>query len=153
MAAETLQELVDSVFRDCMKRDVRDLELLRKAVRAAFAQRWGVNTSNVRPGMATDHALQIAISRNCMGEGEWEFYPAYSNPPRYVSRARVLELAQREVTQGLDVWERQELDAQLADLEQGIAHWKAKHQRARDKVEELDALIQRARHHPMEALP
>lgn len=141
------QELVDAVFADCMRHDRRTLAEIRAFVRAVVrAQKNALGSEDV-----SEHQLQIMISRNCMGEGEWRYHPAYTKPPRYVSRARVLELAKREITHGLDVWERQELDAQLADLERGIAHWKAKHQRARAKVEELDALIQTARHHPMVA--
>jgi hypothetical protein len=136
---DVVQEEVDVTFRLCLQRDLRTLELIQRAVRAHVAA----------AARLTDHELQILISRNCTGDGEWDYFPAYTRPPRYVSRARVLELARLEVERGLDVWERAELDAQLGDLERGVAHWRAKHAVARQREAELDALIQRARHHPL----
>ena len=110
------QDLVDEVFRRSLAEDVRTLAALTRRVRE--------RVSDARHGGPTDHEIQIALSRNCMGEGEWDYFPAYSAPPRYVSRARVIALAQLEVTHGLDAWQRIE----------------------------LDALIQRARHYPMEGV-
>lgn len=134
------QELVDSVFARCMQRDERTLDQIRQRIREACAEQPS-HIEILRRWYPSDHELQIMISRNAMGEGEWAYLPAYSNPPRYISRARVMELcsmAERgQLTEGL----RAELREQLADLRRGIAHWRAKHQRARQKERELTALV------------
>lgn len=140
------QRLVDRVFDRCMALDLRELDAIREMVRRELSM-----LPAFRRWQPTDHELQIIISRNCTGDGDWDYYPAYSTPPRYVSRRRVLELARLETERGLDMWERRELDEQLADLERGVHHWRAKHATARRREAELDALIQRARHVPLDA--
>lgn len=146
------QALVDTVFRRCMQFDERTLDDIRAAIRQELKDirlRTGASVFG-RPGhpvgddvidwQPSDHDLQIMISRNCMGEGEWEFYPAYSTPPRYVSRQRVLQLVQvLEEGHGREQ-ERQALKDMLADLRSGVQHWKAKHARARAKAVELHEL-------------
>jgi hypothetical protein len=135
---DTRQALVDRVFAQCMARDERTLERIRQQVRIAAYEHRNINLSAWRP---TDHELQIMISRNCMGEGEWEYFPAYSNPPRYVSRERVRRLCALAEQGCLTERERAQLREQLEDLNNGIAHWRAKHRRARQKEAELLALV------------
>ena len=133
------QKLVNKVFASCMALDERALGEIRKRVREEVAllgehhplHRWA----------PSDHQLQIMISRNCMGEGEWQYFPAYSNPPRYVSRERVRQLCAIAENRNLLESKRRELKEQLADLDNGIRHWRAKHNRARQKEAELRALV------------
>jgi hypothetical protein len=110
------------------------------AIRAAVRQQ-ALDTPGLWGWAPTDHELQIMISRNCMGEGQWDFYPAYSSPPRYVSRARVLELCGLAEQGRLNEAQRRELRAQRDDLIQGVKHWVAKHAAARTKELELDHLV------------
>lgn len=133
---ERLQALVDETFAACMERDERTLGEIRAAVRARLAP-LGLSPTET----PTDHELQIAISRNATGSGEWEYYPAYSTPPRYVSRRRVMQLVRRAEEWKLTPAEARALQEMLADLESGIRHWRAKHARARAKEDELRHLV------------
>jgi hypothetical protein len=130
------------VFRQCMARDERTLGDIRRRVRESISSQWH-GRGSLMGWEPTDHQLQIMISRNCMGEGEWELYPAYATPPRYVSRERVRQLcaaAEEGRLRGARDW--QEMRVQLEDLKRGIAHWRAKHARARQKEKELGALVE-----------
>ena len=139
--ANARQALVDMVFRQCMARDERTLGDIRRRVREHARDARGPLYDWATH--ATDHELQIMISRNCMGEGEWEYFPAYSSPPRYVSRARVRELCKAaEEGRQLTPHAWREMKEQLDDLRNGVAHWRAKHARARQKEQELGALVE-----------
>ena len=129
------QDLVDEVFEACLLHDRRTLAEIRAAARSRGAL-FGLASG----GEPTDHELQIMISRNCMGEGEWQYYPAYSSPPRYVSRRRIAALVAQAEAGQLPEEGRKLLRQMLDDLSAGVAHWKAKHARARQKVEELETL-------------
>lgn len=139
------QQLVNGVFARCMAEDVRTLDRIREEVRAKVRREAMATGALVfgedRVWDPTDHQLQIMISRNAMGEGEWDYFPAYSTPPRYVSRRRVLELAERQGRGTLDAAALRELERQLEDLCEGLRHWRRKHRRAREKEGELTALV------------
>jgi hypothetical protein len=143
------QALVDEVFRQCLAKDRRSLDEIRQAIRERLAQVPRVGSTeaafrNPNYALATwqppDHELQIMISRNCMGDGEWDFHPAYSTPPRYVSKARVEELVGRAEQGSATASEMRALSEMLADVEVGVKHWQAKHARARAKETELTNL-------------
>lgn len=137
--AVTTQEVVNRVFRECMAADQRTLDEIRAAVRAELkltdeaTTLWGWQPSN--------HELQIMISRNCMGEGEWDYFPAYSNPPRYISKHRLMYLLDRAEKKRLMPSEQQVLRDYQADLSRAKAHWIAKHKQAKAKERELETLI------------
>jgi hypothetical protein len=134
-----LQRIVDQAFVECMQTDRRTLAEIRAEVRRRLLL---VSELDVDWGIS-DHQLQIMISRNAMGEGEWEYYPAYTSPPRYVSRERIQQLVDYAEAGRLTDWEARRLQEMLEDLERGVAHWRAKHARARQKEEELANLARR----------
>ena len=132
------QALVDNMFQWCMAHDERTLAEIRERIRREMRHELRHDLHGWEP---TSHELQIMISRNAMGEGDWDYYPAYSNPPRYVSRARVRELCALAEQGRLSEVSRKEMREQLEDLNNGVRHWRAKHATARRKEKELLALV------------
>jgi hypothetical protein len=135
-----LQRIVDQAFAECMQNDRRTLAEIRHEIRRQLMLQ---SVDAEQEGRITDHQLQIMISRNAMGEGEWEYYPAYTSPPRYLSRKRIQQLVDYAEAGRLTQPEAKRLQEMLEDLERGVGHWRAKHARARQKEEELANLARR----------
>lgn len=133
------QGFVNQVFAECMARDTRELPNIIAEIRRQLHSEAAGNLALWWP---SDYELQIMVSRNAMGSGDWEYFPAYSRPVRYVSKARVRELnllvGQGKATDA----EKEELAAQRADLERGIMHFRTAHLAATRREKELASLAE-----------
>ncbi len=136
-----VQRIVAEVFARCMANDIRALPEIVQHVDLAL----------VRAGvlqLPTPYMLQVMVSRVASrpaegfapGSAAWAYYPAYSHPPRYVSRARVRELAARAEAGTATPTERARLLAMLEDLRRGVRHWVARHEVARRHAQDLQIL-------------
>ena len=131
-------KVIEKVFRRCMAEDRRTLKEIQQACRWEFS----TGSDYEYPG---DYDVRIQVGRvasRARPDGQWDFYPAYTKPVRFVSRARVLQLG-ASVRAG-DNSVRELLREMVEDLQRGIKHWEAKHRRAREMSEEIGGVITQA---------
>ena len=145
------QALVELVFERCMEEDVRDLDAIRARIRDRLTDeqcQFGC-PHHIRVWAPTDYDLQIMVSRLAAREtdGQWAYYPAYTRPVRYVSRARVMELARRRAARALSREAEGKLLDMLSDLTNGVKHFRAAHAAARAREEDLTRLVEDALTH------
>lgn len=138
------------VFEICMASDVRELDGIRRVIRKHLASEQAQQDcpEHMRDWQPSDYDLQIMIGRPASrplrpGTDEWDFYPAYTRPVRFVSRQRVLALAYKIRTDE----ETKLLLDMLADLANGVKHFRAAHTTARQREADLTALVEDALNH------
>lgn len=133
------QGFVNQVFAECMERDTRELPNIIAEIRRQLLTEAAGDLALWWP---SDYELQIMVSRNAMGSGDWEYFPAYSRPVRYVSKTRVRQLTKLVKDGRASEAEAAELAEQRADLERGITHFRTAHLAATRRERELAALAE-----------
>ena len=137
------QGLVDQIFHECMADDRR----LRSQIYALIVSEvTGLNRDAAtleslwKVWFLNQYEIHVMISRVASRErpeGGWAYYPAYNEPRRYISMARIQELCEKADRGLLTPEEHERLKAMQDDLVLAIGHWNGQHQTARDRVDQL----------------
>lgn len=134
------QGLVDRIFHECMGDDRR----LRSQIYALIeSEVMGLNRQ-LQDGwpvwFMNRYEIHVMISRVASRErpeGGWAYYPAYGEPRRYISIARIDQLCEKADRGLLTPEEHLRLKAMQDDLVLAIAHWNGQHRTARERVDQL----------------
>ena len=97
--------------------------------------------------MANEYEVHVMISRVASRErreGGWACYPAYDEPRRYISMARIDQLCERADRGLLSPEERAQLKEMQDDLVKAIGHWNGQHLAVRERVDQLTHSLVRA---------
>ena len=128
------QAVVDRVFRSCMAADWRERGMIVQAIRAeieVLKLDIDFRDETILNWSPTNYDLQVMISRIASRESpdpregfldRREFYPAYDEPRRFVSVARIEALVARAEKGEIEAEELESLLAMYADL-QMIRDW------------------------------
>ena len=134
------QGLVDSIFRGCMAEDLRTRSQIRYIISAEVSDLNGDTSGAWDVWFPSTYDLHVMISRVASRErkeGGWAYYPAYGNPKRYISMARIDQLCVRADRGLLSPEDHSRLKEMQADLASAIAHWSGQHRVAQERVQQL----------------
>ena len=138
------QGLVDRIFHECMKEDRRTRSQIRHLIVAEVTElnRKATTLEDLpwKVWFLNEYELHVMISRVASRErkeGGWAYYPAYDNPRRYISIARIDQLCERADRGLLTPEEHAQMKEMQADLVKAIAHWSGQHRVAQERVQQL----------------
>ena len=134
------QGLVDSIFRGCMNEDLRTRSQIRYIISAEVSDLNGDTSGTWDVWFPSTYDLHVMISRVASRErkeGGWAYYPAYGNPKRYISMARIDQLCAKADRGLLSPEEHAQLKAMQEDLVNAIGHWQGQHRVAQERVQQL----------------
>jgi hypothetical protein len=134
------QGLVDRIFHEWMAKDCRFRSQIRVGILAEISALNRESRDGWSVWFPSTYDLHVMISRTASRErpeGGWAYYPAYNEPRRYISIARIDHLCERADKGLLTPEEHTRLKAMEDDLVLAIGHWQDQHRTARERVDQL----------------
>ena len=133
------QGLVDRIFHESMAEDRRYRLQIKTAILAEVSElnKEPMTWSVWFPSVYEIHVMMSRTASRERPEGGWAYYPAYGEPRRYISIARIDQLCERADRGLLTPEEHTRLKAMEDDLVLAIGHWNGQHRTARERVQQL----------------